>query len=234
MSQTSQAASIVAPPRASANNDRKHSFSPSLVMATDPSGAAAEAIRTLRTHILAQHLSAGRRALAVCTPSKEAGCTFVAANLAVAFSQAGLKTLLIDGDLRAPSVHEMIRPARLNEGLRRCLTGATNQFHECIEPEVLPNLSVIFSGGPAPNAQELLSSDRFQELMGFCMREYDLTVVDTPPANVCSDARRIGTVCGYSIIVARRDKTLVDDVKTLSIQLRGDQSSVIGTVLNEA
>jgi Mrp family chromosome partitioning ATPase len=70
--------------------------------------------------------------------------------------------------------------------------------------------------------------------MDYCMREYDLTIVDTPPANTSSDARRISTVCGYSLIVTRQNVSLTDDVKTLMAQIRGDHGRVIGTVLNEA
>lgn len=64
--------------------------------------------------------------------------------------------------------------------------------------------------------------------MHFCLREYDATIIDTPPANTCSDARRVSTVVGYSLIVTRRNKSLVNDVKILTEQLRGDHAEVIG------
>jgi Mrp family chromosome partitioning ATPase len=87
--------------------------------------------------------------------------------------------------------------------------------------------------GAASNAPELIASGRFKSLIDFCLREFDATIVDTPPANRYSDARRISTVVGYSLIVARRNKTHVNDVKTLAEQIRGDHATVIGTVLND-
>lgn len=217
-----------------ATSAEAHTFSQALVTISNPYERPAEAIRALRTHVMAQHVDEGRRALAVCAASEGVGCTFIAANLAVALSQIGVKTLLIDGDLRHPSVHTVIRPPRLLEGLRQCLASPDVHFGDSIDYEVLPNLSVMYSGGPAGNPQELLASDRFKGLMDFCLRDFDLTIVDTPPANSCSDARRVSTVVGYSLIVTRRNKSFIQDIKTLIGQLRADHARVVGTVLNEA
>jgi capsular exopolysaccharide synthesis family protein len=220
------------PPLSIVGNDH-YSFSPSLVMVSSPSDAAAEAIRALRTHIMAQHIQEGRRALAVCAASAGVGCTFIAANLAVALSQIGVKTLLIDADLRRPGVGRYIGSPGGGEGLAKFLASDETGFSDVIEPEVLPNLSLIYSGGPAPAPQELLAGQRFKMLMEFCLRDFDATIVDTPPANTCADARRISTVVGYSLIVTRRNKTFVDDIKTLAGQLQSDHAKLVGTVLNE-
>lgn len=206
---------------------------PSLVMLSEPAGAAAEAIRALRTHLMAQHIQEGRRALAVCAASAGVGCSFIAANLAVALSQIGVKTLLIDADLRRPAIQGLLGSADANVGLTQSLGPDGVEFSEAIQPDVLPNLSVMFSGGAAATPQELLGGERFKGLMDFCLREYDATIVDTPPANTCADARRISTVVGYSLIVARRHSSYVDDVKTLISQLQVDHARVVGTVLNE-
>jgi len=211
-----------------------YTFDSSLVTIYEPFQAPAEAIRALRTHIMAQHVNEGRRALSVCAASPGVGCTFVATNLAVALSQIGVKTLLIDGDLRNPSVDLVIRPPVIKAGLRQCLASPEHDFGGYVEPEVMPNLSIMYSGGPAPHPQELLANDQFTALMDYCLRDFDATIVDTPAANSCSDARRISTVAGYSIIVARRNKSLVNDVKTLAGQLQGDHARIVGTVLNEA
>jgi tyrosine-protein kinase Etk/Wzc len=70
--------------------------------------------------------------------------------------------------------------------------------------------------------------------MEYCLLEYDATIIDTAPANTCSDARRVSTVAGYAVIVARRNESYVDDVKTLTGQLLADHACVVGTVLNGA
>ncbi len=211
-----------------------YSFGPSLVTIADPFGKPAESIRALRTHVMAQHIQEGRRALAVCAPGIGVGCTFVAANLAVGLSQVGIKTMLIDADMRRPSIDRIIRPLNEGDGLRQCLSSDELRFNEGIDAEVLPNLSVMFAGGAADNPQELLAGDRFRALMDFCLREYDATIVDTPPANTCSDARRVSTVVGYSVIVAGRDKTYIEDLRILVGQLEQDHARIVGAVLNQA
>jgi receptor protein-tyrosine kinase len=196
------------------------------------SSRTAESIRALRTHVMARHVSEGHRALAICAASRGNGCTFVAANLAVALSQIGVNTLLLDADLRAPGVAAAFGYKSSKSDLRAALSSPVN-FNDCIEPNVLPGLSILFSTGPAANAQELLASARFKSLVDFCLREFDATIVDTPPANQYSDARRVSTVVGYSLIVAQRNKSHINDIKALAEHLRGDHGNVIGTVLNE-
>jgi capsular exopolysaccharide synthesis family protein len=206
-------------------------YSPSLLTLSAPLSAGAEQIRALRTHMVAQHIEAGRRALAVCAASYDVGCTFVAANLAVATAQIGLKTLLIDADLREPMIQKVLPPRMEGPGLSHCLAGPGGSVGDFIDDDVLPNLSVLHAGTPAFNAQELLAREWFQDVMTYCLREYDFTVVDTPPANTSADARRISNVVGYSLIVARRDQSVVADVRTLAEQLLDDNVNVVGTLL---
>ena len=209
-------------------------FSPSLVTIGQPTGKPAEAVRALRTHLMAQHFQQGRRAIAICGPSAKVGCSFTATNLAVALSQIGMATLLMDADLRRPTVDQIMRPNHPAPGLRQCLEDPDLSFSECIQREILPELSVMFAGGAADNPQELLASERFQGLMEYCLLEYDATVIDTAAANTCSDARRVSTVAGYSVVVARRNVSFVEDVKILTGQLQADHAVVVGTVLNGA
>ncbi len=209
-------------------------FSDSLVTIVDSGGRPAESIRALRTHLMAQHFQRGRRALAVCGASAGVGCTFTAVNLAVALSQIGMETLLVDADLRHPSVQNLILPAQRVIGLRGYLEHPGITFAECMEADVMPGLSVAFGRAGASNPHELLACHRFQAFMDYCLREHDATIIDTPPANSCSDARRVSTVVGYSVIIARRDATFVEDIRVLTSQLQADHAEVVGTVLNEA
>lgn len=205
-----------------------------LVTLTAPSAVAAESVRALRTHVMAQHLQLGRRALAVCAPNDGAGCTFVATNLAVALAQTGVSTLLIDADLRVPGLDDLIPRPEPGPGLRQFLSDPDVQLSACVVKDVVPNLSLLYAGGATPNAQELLATDRFAALMNACLRDYDATIVDTAPANRYADARRVANVVGYSLVVARRDATFVKDLKLLVGQLEADHARVIGSVLNEA
>lgn len=213
---------------------RMSSVGSDLVVISQPQGARAEAFRTLRTHILVQHVRLGRRALSVCAPNAGVGCSFVAANLAAGLAQVGLKTLLIDGDLRHPSLERFFPAPRPEPGLAQALTSHELSFGDCIQHEVIPHLSLMYAGSASERAHELLASERFTALIDFCLREFEATIIDAPPANQSSDASRIASLTGYSLIVAGRDSTLVSDVKTLASELTGDFAQVVGTVLNEA
>jgi protein-tyrosine kinase len=203
-----------------------------IVMLTDPKGAPAEAIRALRTRIQSQHIQKGRRALAICGPNPEVGATFIGVNLAVALAQIGIKTLLIEADLREPTVHSYFPSVEPGGGLRSCLASADADVADFCVQEIVPNLDVLFAGGADDLAHEFLASDRFPEVINSCLRDYAMTIVDTPPANGSADSRRISTVVGFSLIVARKNKTLVSDVHTLADQLAKERAAVIGTVLN--
>jgi protein-tyrosine kinase len=202
-----------------------------VVMVSDPAGATAEAIRALRTRVVSQHVHAGGRALTLCGPTPEVGCTFMAANLAVALAQVGTKTLLIDCDMRNPSLQDYFGVDNVGGGLHAALTSG-EAVDDLVKPDVHPNLDILFAGRADLAAQELLSAERFVDLANACLRDYDMTIIDTPPANSCADGRRVSTVFGYSLIVARRNRTLVADVRTLADQLRKERATVIGSVLN--
>lgn len=206
----------------------------SVPIVSDPTAPTAEAVRALRTHIMARHIGRGHRALAICAPSNGVGCTFLAVNLAVALSQVGVNTLLIDGDLCNPSVSTMLGLAEDRPGLRQYLATPGSGYSDYLERNLLPNLTVMFAGGAASDAEELLANDRFENLMGTCLRNFDATIIDTPAANQSADCSRIGNVVSYCLLVARKNQTYVHDIKILAEQLKADHARIIGTVLNDA
>lgn len=205
----------------------------SALLVVDPSSMQAESLRGLRTRVIAQHVREGRRALAVCTANEGAGCTFIATNLAIAMAQIGVKTVLVDTDLRGGTVGQVFDCPADRPGLAEFLSNDKVRYNDIVESDVIPDLSIIPAGPPADNAQELLSSARFAAFVGQLLREYDLAIFDTTPANTCTDAQRVATVVGYSLIVAHKDETYFNDVKALSELLRADKSAIVGTVLND-
>ncbi|WP_213980514.1 CpsD/CapB family tyrosine-protein kinase [Sphingomonas sp. dw_22] len=201
-----------------------------LVLA-DPSGIEAEAIRGLRTRIVARHIREGRRALAICGPSAGVGCTFIAINLATALAQIGIRTALVDANLRDPAIGGAFN---LDDqtGLTDYLSDPTTPIDTVIHKTRLPNLSIIPAGRLLNNPQELLSSEHFRDFTGQLLREFDITIFDTTASNSCTDAQRVANVVGYSLIVARKDSSYINDVATLGNLLRADRANVIGCVLN--
>ena len=203
-----------------------------LLAATRPGSIQAESFRALRSNLLSQHISRGRRALAICSPTAGAGCSFVAANLAFVMAQSGVNTLLIDGNLREPGVHQFISSEGQGTGLGECLADDTLPLASVIK-RVQPSLSVLYAGNAGVAAADRLGSSVFRSLIAQCLRDFDLTIVDTPPSSLSADARRIGAVTHYALVVAKRDLTFVKDVAALLDELAADGAEAIGSYLND-
>jgi protein-tyrosine kinase len=208
------------------------SLSPQLQAMSSPGGMVAETIGALRTHILAQHMRDGRRSLTICGPSAGVGASFIAANLAVSTAQAGVKTLLIDANMRAPGQDDYFQSRQKAPGLLQCLTDLRLPLGDAVRAEVIPNLSVMPAGGIASNPQALLAGPDFKGVIDRCLRDFDLTLVDCPPANSCADALRVASVLRYALVVVRHNISFVSDVQQLLKDLRTDRIEVIGTFLN--
>lgn len=207
---------------------RRYAFSADVVSLHDNRPVEAEAIRTIRTHIIARHLGDGRRGVALCGPRAGVGCTFTAVNLAVAMSQVGVSTLLIDTDLRDPGVPKFIWPEEA------ATASADEASRFAIQYDVLPNLSLLSAEDAGRAGDELLGGTAFRQLIERCLRDFEFTIVDTPPANVSADALRVASVVGYSLVVARTHVSLLKDVERLAKELQEDGARVIGSVLNQA
>jgi protein-tyrosine kinase len=212
--------------------DSSITVSPEMVMLSDPAGGAAESMRHLRTRIIAQHLDRGRRVLAVCSAARQTGCSFIAANLAIACAQADIRVLLVNGDMREPGLDQFFGGLP-DAGLMQYLASRKMRPDEVTEAEIVPNLWLTPSGGIPSDAQELLSTHRFESFVNVSMRQFDLLIIDTPPANQFADAQRIAAVAGYAILVGRKNKTYTHDLAELSRQMTSDGVCLVGTVLND-
>jgi capsular exopolysaccharide synthesis family protein len=202
-----------------------------ICLLTEPQSLAAEAVRSLRTQIVARHVDAGRRALAMVAPTAECGLTTLSLNLAIALAQTGIRTLLVDADLRTPSVTSALGITS-NAGLTGILNGSIGDMDDVIIRDVVTNLAILPAGGTPGQPHELLASSRFRQIVRETMREYDLTLYDTSPANQSPDAIAVANAAGYAAIVSRRDHSYSNDVRTLTGQLSDAGSVVIGSILN--
>jgi capsular exopolysaccharide synthesis family protein len=208
-------------------------LSSQLVMLSEPEGVQAESIRQLRTRLISQHLDVGRRSLTMCSPSPESGCSFIAANLAVAFAQVGLNVLLVNADMREPGLDALFGISPERPGLVHYLSSAA-EVHDLVGVyDLIPKLSLVPSGGQSPRAQELLSGARFSDFLNNTLRQFDLTIVDTPPTDLYADAQRVAAMTGYCAIVARTNRTRYGSVAELARQLQKDRVQVVGTILNQ-
>jgi protein-tyrosine kinase len=205
------------------------SVSRELVTAYEPFHPRAE---ELRTQLLMRWPKAGAmpRVLAVASPGCGEGRSYVAANLAVVFSQLGERTLLIDADLRSPRQHRIFNvPDRI--GLAAVLSGRADRGAVAPVRE-FGRLSLLPAGAPPPNPQELLSRPALDVLLQDMSREFDVILLDTPPARFYADALNVAFRAGSALMLARKDHTRLSDTTGLVRELGDSGVRVVGTVLN--
>ncbi len=139
------------------------------------------------------------------------GKSTVSANVAVTWAQAGKKVLLVDADLRRPTVHATFRKLNL-DGVTTVLTGKTKP-DEVVEDTFVDNLSVITSGPIPPNPSELLNSKRMGQLLDWTREKFDIIVLDAPPVLAVSDVQVLVPRSDGVVVVANMGKTLKGDLK---------------------
>jgi capsular exopolysaccharide synthesis family protein len=192
----------------------------------------AEAYRSLRTELLLRCAPdrACRTVMVTSTNPKE-GKTTVATNLAITMAQAGYRVLLIDADLRKPSVHEIFRLEN-DHGLSTLLSEAGEARVYIKKTDEVENLHVL-PGGPAPpNPAELLGSRKMRTLMAEASERYDMVVVDASPVLGVADANILGTMVDAVILVIQASKAKRTHVLRARNQLQGVNAHLVGAVLN--
>jgi len=216
-------------------NQAEERLSKDMVMAYSPFGEQAEEFRSIRSQLLSNWYSIDRKTLAIVSPESGEGRSYIAANLALAFSQLGRSTLLIDADLRAPSQHEIFRFSR-RIGLSMLLAGRIRLEDMDDLPDQISSfqhLSVLGCGAVPPNPGELLSQERFPLILRELKKYYDVIILDTPPATYAADVRSIAEVACSVLLVTRSGRSKMDKAKELMNMMREVKANVVGAVLNQ-
>jgi len=210
-----------------------NSLSPELVAAYKPFSPVVEQLRALRSQLMLRWFDteARRQALAIVSPGNGEGRSFIAANLAVVFSQLGERTLLIDADLRTPRQHELFRLGH-SAGLSGLMAGRANTEAVVRVPSLL-GLSVLPAGAVPPNPQELLGRPAFLELLQSISSEYDVVIIDTPAASKYADAQTIAVRAGAALILTRKNRSSIPDIVQLSQTLQQSGATLVGSMLND-
>lgn len=210
-----------------------NSLSHELVAAYKPSSPVVEQLRALRSQLMLRWFDAEaqRKALAIVSPGAGEGRSFIAANLAIVFSQLGERTLLIDADLRTPRQHELFKLGN-NAGLSDLLVGRANTDAVVRIPSLL-GLSVLPAGAIPPNPQELLGRPAFIETLLALSRDFDVVIIDTPPASAYADAQTIAVRAGAAILLARKNRSSLPDMAQVASSLQQSGATLLGSVLND-
>lgn len=200
------------------------------ILCTDSAFAVKEAYNAIRTNLLFTQQGEKCPIFVVTSPTANNGKTINSINLAVSFAQMGKRTLLIDSDMRNPTIHRMFS-IPVKNGLSEILAGLTDNIS--VSKTDIENLSVLTAGKIPPNPAELLSSARMDKLLDFVKDHYDCVFVDTPPINLVTDSTVFAQkVTGY-ILVIKTDTTNTHDVKTTVNNLQQIDANILGFVLND-
>jgi capsular exopolysaccharide synthesis family protein len=214
------------------NAPENRKFSRELVTGHDPFGAAAESIRSIRSAIAATVLAEGTRSMVVMAPHGKAGATYLVTNLAVAFAQMSIPTLLVDANLRRPRAGEIFGIPPNSEGLSELLLRKDAEL-SFVKTNVIPNLSVLPAGSIPPNPQELLSSPEFLALTNTFNDQFGVVLYDAATGTEYADALVVGSRVNAAILVGRRHKTSYHEVSALVKRLESIRCALVGTVFNQ-
>lgn len=193
--------------------------------------AVKEAYNSIRTNLLFTQQGEKCPIFVVTSPTANNGKTINSANLAINFAQMGKKTLVIDADMRNPSLHKLFSLSSRN-GLSEILAGLTDNI--TVTKTDIENLSVLTSGKIPPNPTELLSSPRMDKLLDFVKEHYDCVFVDTPPVNIVTDATVFSQKATGYILIVKTDTTNIPELKTTVSTLQGINANILGFILNDA
>ncbi len=206
-------------------------FSPDLVAAYQPFGPQVEQLRALRSQLMLRWFAAGHKTLAIVGVNAGEGASYLAANLAVVFSQLGERTLLIDADLRSPRQHSIFNLGN-RQGLSDMLVGRASHAAVVRIPAFV-DLSVLTAGTVPPNPAELLSRATLQILLEDFAGRYDVILIDTPPAGMNADALTVAARAAGAMLVLRQNHTRLTAAAAHRAQMSGAGAELVGTVLNQ-
>lgn len=197
-----------------------------------PQSNAAEGFRTIRATISLSHKAEKLRVISVTSTIPSEGKSLVASNLAIVHAQTGLKTLLVDADLRRPSVHKAFQ-LHSPTGLAAYLMKQTDNVDEIILDTEVPNLDVVCCGSVPSSPSELVGSVRMREFIRLARERYDRVVLDCPPVSAVSDPLVIAAMSDGVVYVTKFNKIRRDHARKSVQRIQNAGINILGLVVND-
>lgn len=204
---------------------------PGLVVASKPNSVVSEQFRTIRTNIQFSMVDENLKSIVITSAGPGSGKSIVSANLAATFASEDKRVLLVDADLRKPTVHKTFR-VRNNDGLTTLLTDRNAKLENVIYPTHVKGLYALTSGAIPPNPAELLASKRMNELMKELEGKFDLIVYDMPPIIAVTDAQIMASKVDGTIFVLPKSQASKEEVLKSKELLEMVNANVLGAVFN--
>jgi capsular exopolysaccharide synthesis family protein len=202
----------------------------SLVTDVNPRSPISEAYRIARTNVDFSMVDEQLTTLMVTSAGPGEGKTTTVANLAITYAQTGKKVVVIDADMRKPTMHHCFSLSN-RIGLSNILTSQL-KLDEGIKETHIPGLFVIPSGTIPPNPSEILGSKRMEVLLGELKSKFDLILFDTPPSLVVADAQITASLCDGVILVIDSGKVKRDHAMKMKMSFELVNAKILGTILN--
>ncbi len=211
-------------------NDDRQRINTKMITNYSPKSSVSESFRSLRTNILFANVDNPVKTLVISSSATKEGKSTTVANLAITMSQMGSRVLIIDADLRRPTMHTFFNLDR-QIGLTNALMG-TYTLDEVIKPSGIDNLDLITAGDIPPNPSELLSSKAMQKALSILSSRYDLILIDSPPVIAVTDAAVLSTRTDAVLLVVSSGYVSRNEVQRAIQLLSNVHANLLGVLLN--
>jgi capsular exopolysaccharide synthesis family protein len=195
-----------------------------------PRSIEAESYRGLRTNIQYCSIDKEVKSIVVTSANPKEGKSTISGNLALSFAQNAKKVIIIDCDLRQPSIHVKFNISNLC-GISEVLIGA-----ETLDTAIQNynyNLDILTSGKIPPNPSEIINSTAMSNLLEELKKEYDILIIDSPPLEVVTDGQILSTKVDGTILVVKAGESKIEAVKEAKNILNKVGANIIGVVINK-
>ena len=213
------------------NQKKQKTKAVSLITLADKSSPISEQYRTIRTNIQYSMIDRDLKTLVVTSSGPSEGKSTTSANLAIVFANSGKHVLLVDADMRKPTVAKTFSIDNVR-GLSTLLGSKEVALHQVIQSSGVDNLSLMTSGPKPPNPSELLNSRRMEELVQDLKQQYDLVIFDMPPVVAVTDAQIVSSKSDGTILVVRENVSKRDSLLKAKNLLELVDANILGVVYN--
>jgi capsular exopolysaccharide synthesis family protein len=201
-----------------------------LIVEKQPKSPVSEQFRTVRTNIMYSNIDTEIKTVLVTSATPAAGKSTTAANLAVAYAQSGKRTVLIDADLRRPTMHYTFEMTN-QRGMSTAIVNDVPVENIVRETEI-ENLDLVTSGPIPPNPSELLSSRKMAHLLKTFSMHYDMVIIDSPPLLAVTDAQVLSKITDGTVLVTNVAENNRDKLREAKDLLEKADANILGVVMN--
>lgn len=205
--------------------------SPGIASIINPKSIVAEQFRMVRTNLEFSIVDKDLKSLLVTSLAPGAGKSTISANLAATFAAQGKKVLLVDADMRKPTIHKIFK-LRNSEGLSTLITKKEATIFDYIEKVEFENIYILSSGATPPNPAELISSKRMEQLIEEMEQAFDLVIFDTPPVLAVADSQIMAGKVDGTLFVIRKGIDKKEQIETAAERMNSVNAKVLGAIYN--